>query len=37
MSLFLYSLFAQVPDRWMKQKDQAEEDPNSLLELWPDW
>jgi 1-phosphatidylinositol-3-phosphate 5-kinase len=27
----------QVPDRWMKQKDQAEEDPNSLLELWPDW
>jgi 1-phosphatidylinositol-3-phosphate 5-kinase len=29
--------FFQVPDRWMKQKDAPEEDPNSLSELWPDW
>ncbi|KAG6380811.1 hypothetical protein JVT61DRAFT_5195 [Boletus reticuloceps] len=27
----------QVPDRWMKQKDTPEEDPNSLADLWPDW
>ncbi|KAH7930487.1 hypothetical protein BV22DRAFT_65990 [Leucogyrophana mollusca] len=29
--------FPLVPDRWMKQKDTSEEDPNSLAELWPDW
>ncbi|KAG9313993.1 hypothetical protein JVU11DRAFT_4770 [Chiua virens] len=29
--------FPLVPDRWMKQKDTPEEDPNSLAELWPDW
>lgn len=29
--------FLKIPDRWMKQKDTPEEDPNSLLELWPDW
>ncbi|KAL0066579.1 Mitochondrial distribution and morphology protein 12 [Marasmius tenuissimus] len=29
--------FPLVPDRWMKQKDTPEEDPNSLSELWPDW
>jgi 1-phosphatidylinositol-3-phosphate 5-kinase len=28
---------SQIPDRWMKQKDTPEEDPNTLLELWPDW
>jgi 1-phosphatidylinositol-3-phosphate 5-kinase len=27
----------QIPDRWMKQKDTPEEDPNCLVELWPDW
>ncbi|KAF8899170.1 hypothetical protein BD779DRAFT_1607711 [Infundibulicybe gibba] len=29
--------FPVIPDRWMKQRDTPEEDPNSLLELWPDW
>lgn len=29
--------FPLIPDRWMKQKDMPEEDPNSLHELWPDW
>ncbi|KAF9225371.1 hypothetical protein BS17DRAFT_730801 [Gyrodon lividus] len=29
--------FPLVPDRWMKQKDASEEDPNSLADLWPDW
>ncbi|KAF8140661.1 hypothetical protein EV363DRAFT_1427042 [Boletus edulis] len=29
--------FPLVPDRWMKQKDTPEEDPNSLADLWPDW
>jgi 1-phosphatidylinositol-3-phosphate 5-kinase len=27
----------QIPDRWMKQLDTPEEDPNILQELWPDW
>ncbi|KAF8841931.1 hypothetical protein BDN67DRAFT_1068119 [Paxillus ammoniavirescens] len=29
--------FPLVPDRWMKQKDASEEDPNSLADLWTDW
>ncbi|KAH7886184.1 hypothetical protein F5I97DRAFT_2026417 [Phlebopus sp. FC_14] len=29
--------FPLVPDRWMKQRDTPEEDPSSLVDLWPDW
>ncbi|KAF9502172.1 hypothetical protein BDN71DRAFT_13186 [Pleurotus eryngii] len=29
--------FPLIPDRWMKQKDTPEEDPNCFAELWPDW
>ncbi|KAF9451376.1 hypothetical protein P691DRAFT_724173 [Macrolepiota fuliginosa MF-IS2] len=29
--------FPLIPDRWMKQRDTPEEDPNVLSELWPDW
>ncbi|KAF9245716.1 hypothetical protein BU15DRAFT_85418 [Melanogaster broomeanus] len=29
--------FPLVPDRWMKQKDASEEDPDGLADLWPDW
>ncbi|KAF8347025.1 hypothetical protein F5887DRAFT_958971 [Amanita rubescens] len=29
--------FPLIPDRWMKQRDTPEEDPNCLTELWPDW
>ena len=31
------AVWCQVPDRWVKQKDTPEEDPNSLADLWPDW
>lgn len=33
----LNAVWWQVPDRWMKQKDIPEEDPNSLADLWRDW
>ncbi|KAF8665459.1 hypothetical protein AX16_000477 [Volvariella volvacea WC 439] len=29
--------FPLIPDRWMKQKDAPEEEPNMLSDLWPDY